>query len=184
MTNESPLPEGNVVSGYSSGSILMLDVDLKPIKEVMQFAKKYTKFHDLGSVLIMRTSKSSQIDLIKKKLGSYCIVFGAGTLHWKEVKWHIKEAYRLGIVKKDFLSMREIEKITERVNAKNNTTPHPEIVFYLKKNPDEGVKRFLRFWAICKNLGFGDDTLTYLKEWKTKNSKSTQSKLPKYFVKK
>jgi hypothetical protein len=154
MKGNSPSHDesGNIVVGYTSDSILMLDVDFKPQKEVIEFAKEYTEFHDLGSVLIIRTSESSQVDLFGNQLGNFCIIFGR-ILPWEETKWHIKEAYRLGMVKKNFLVMREIDLITIRVNAKNSEIPHPEVVYYLQKRTVKGVYKFLEYWIWHRNLG-------------------------------
>lgn len=144
--------DGNVVLAYQSDCVLMLDCDLKREDEVIEFAKEYAKFHDLGSALVMKTSENGQVDLFGEPLANFCIIFGK-VLSWEEIRWHIREAYRLGMVKKDFTALRDFGFITIRVNAKNNKIPHPKIVYYFPKGDNRGVKGFLKHWVMCKNLG-------------------------------
>ena len=68
--------DGNVVLAYTTYSHLMLDCDLKREDDVKEFAKKYAKFHDLGSAAVFKTSDTPQVDLSGKRLGNYCIIFG------------------------------------------------------------------------------------------------------------
>jgi len=143
---------GNVVLGYTSDSVLMLDCDLKRKVEVIEFGKEYTLFHDLGSILTIETSKSTQLDLFGNLLGNYAIIFGK-ILRWEEIRWHIAECYRLGMINKAFTALREFGSITIRVNAKNNRIPAPEIVYYFPNGDDKGVKGFLDHWKMCKDLG-------------------------------
>jgi hypothetical protein len=144
--------EGNVVLGHTSNSVLMLDCDLKRDDEVVEFGKEYSKFHDLGSVLVMKTSENGQVDLYGKPLANYCIIFGK-ILDWEEIRWHVQEAYRLGMVKKDFLALRDFGFITIRVNAKNDRIPYPRIVYYFSNGDRRGVMGFLRHWVMCRKLG-------------------------------
>jgi len=147
---------GNIVIGYMTDEFLMLDCDLKREDELIEFAKEYTKLYDLGSVLIMKTSDTSQIDLFGNRLGNYCIIFGK-KLDWNEIKWHIQQAYKIGIVNKGFLAMRKFGTITIRVNAKNNKIPYPKIVYYYSygngKEDKIGIWTFMKFWATLKKEG-------------------------------
>jgi len=136
---------GNVVLGYTSDTTLMLDCDLKAEDEVIRFAKGYTKMHDLGSVVVFKTSNSKQIDLFKKKLGNYCVIFGK-PLSWEEILFHVEQCLRLGIVNRQFANMRSLGAITIRVNAKNSRTPAPLPVFYYKNGDRRGIGNFTRYW--------------------------------------
>ena len=89
--------KGNVILAFTSDTVLMLDCDLKREDEVIEFAEEYAKFHKLGSVLVMKTSDSNQLDLYGNRLGNYCVIFGK-PLSWEEIRWHIKEAYKLGML--------------------------------------------------------------------------------------
>jgi len=144
--------EGNVVLAYQSDSRLMLDCDLKREAVVKKFAKKYAKFHDLGSVAVFKTSDTPQVDLFGKRLGNFCIIFGKG-LPWDEIKWHVKEAYRQGIVNKGFTALREFGSITIRVNAKNSKIPPPRPVCYFSNGDDTGVMEFIGHWVMCRKMG-------------------------------
>jgi len=149
--------EGNVVIGFSNNNILMLDCDGKEEEEVITFAREYAKFHDLGSALVIKTSETKQLSLNLRPLANYCIIFGR-VLSWEEIKWHIQEAYRLGMVDEKFAEMRNYSNlITIRVNAKNKEKPPPEFVHYFHNGDDTGIIEFLRFWSICKELGRKDD---------------------------
>lgn len=144
--------DGNVVLGYTSSSVLMLDCDLKREEEVKAFAEECAKFYGLGSALVMRTSKSTQVDLYGRSLGNYCIIFGK-ILDWQEIRWHVQEAYRLGMVNRAFTALREFGYITIRVNAKNNKIPYPESLYFFQNGDDTGIVKFLEHWNICKDLG-------------------------------
>lgn len=146
-------PEGNVVLGYCSDTTLMLDVDNQMEEVVKDFAIRYTKFHDLGSVLIIKTSEGGQQDLFGNTLGSFAIIFGKCPISWEEIKWHVTEARRLGMIERSFLALRKFGYITIRVNAKNDRTPCPEIVAYYRNGDKTGIFRYLRFYAMCKKLG-------------------------------
>jgi len=143
---------GNVVVGFTSDSILMLDCDLKRESEVVQFASEYAKFHDLGSSLVMLSSKNGQMDLCGEPLANYFVVFGK-TLNWDQIRWLVEEAYRLKIVNKSFLALREFGYITLRLTAKNDSIPFPKLVTYFDNGDDRGVMSFLRFWVNCRKLG-------------------------------
>jgi hypothetical protein len=144
--------KGNVVLAYTSDSQLMLDCDLKRESEVIGFAREYTKFHDLGSAAVFKTSDSSQVDLLGNHLGNYCIIFGK-VLPWDEVKWHIQEANRLGIINKGFAALRKFGSITIRVTAKNNTIPPPKSVCYFHNGDNGGITAFVKHWKMCKRMG-------------------------------
>lgn len=147
--------KGNVVLAYTSDSHLMLDCDLQREDETIEFAEEYSKFHDLGSALVIETSRPKQMDLSLDKdnlLNRYSIIFGK-IIGWEEIRWHIREAYRLGMVKRDFLALREFGSITIRVSAKNDEIPYPKIVSYFRNGDRKGVMRFLRHWVMCKTMG-------------------------------
>lgn len=144
---------GNVVLAFTSDTLLMLDCDLKREDEVIEFAEEYAKFHKLGSVLVMKTSDSNQLDLYGNRLGNYCVIFGK-PLSWEEIRWHIKEAYKLGMVNKAFTALREFGSITIRVNAKNDKIPPPKIVHYFRNGERKGIMGFLRHYAMCRKLGW------------------------------
>jgi len=150
--------KGNVVLGYTSESVLMLDCDLKREDEVKEFARDYSLFHDLGSALAMLTSDSGQLDLYGKPVKNFCIIFGK-ILHWEEIRWHIQECYRLGMINKAFTALRKFGSITVRVNAKNNRMPAPEIFYYFPNGDDGGVRGFLNHWEMCKELGMYEEDL-------------------------
>jgi hypothetical protein len=145
--------EGNVVIGITSDAYLMLDCDQKREQEVIKFSEEYTLFHDLGSSLVMKSSEDGQVDLTDEKLGHYFIVFGA-TLNWDAVYWHVQEAYRLGMVNKAFAMVcKNSQRITLRLNAKNDKIPPPTIVSYFEHGEFTGVHSFLKDWINLKKLG-------------------------------
>jgi hypothetical protein len=144
--------EGNVVLGYTADCYLMLDHDLKREDEVVKFAREYTKFHDLGSVAVFKTSDSSQVDLFGNRLGNYCSIFGK-PLSWDEIRWHVLEAYRLGMVNKGFAVIRKFGSITIRVNSKNNKIPPPKPIYYYRNGDNRGVMDFTKHWVMCRKLG-------------------------------
>jgi hypothetical protein len=147
--------EGNVVLAYTNDHFLMLDCDLQREKDVIAFAKKYAKFHDLGSVVAFKTSDTPQVNLFGNRLINACIIFGK-KLSWDEIAWHVQEAYRLGMVNKGFTALRQHGSITIRVNAKNNKIPPPKPIFYYSnggKRDREGVMAFIRHWVMCKGMG-------------------------------
>lgn len=117
--------EGNVVLGYTSDTLLMLDCDLKREDEVKEFAREYAEFHDLGSALVMITSDTGQLDLLGTPVKNYCIIFGK-VLDWEEIRWHINECLRLGMINRAFAVLRDFGSITIRVNPKNRRIPYPK----------------------------------------------------------
>ena len=54
----------------------MLDLDLHTEAVAKKFVKSYSKFHELGSVLLLRTSDSTQRDLFGNELNKYAAIFG------------------------------------------------------------------------------------------------------------
>jgi len=147
------MPEGNVVLGYCSDTVLMLDIDNQREDVVKDFAVEYTKFHDLGSVLIMKTSETEQMDLFGNRLGKFAVVFGKCPLSWEEIQWHVTEARRLGMIERSFLRLRKFGYITIRVNAKNDKIPCPKISYYYRHGDRTGIFRYIRFYVMCKKLG-------------------------------
>ena len=148
--------EGNVVLGYCSKTFLMLDVDNQNDEEyVGGFAKRYTRFHHLGSTLVIRTSEDLR-NMYGNTLKHFGIIFGK-PLSWREIKWHVREAYRLGMVDEKFLNLRKFGYITIRVNAKNNMIPCPRISYYYRNGDRTGIFRYIRFYVMCKKLGREED---------------------------
>jgi len=144
--------EGNVVLAYTSDSLLMLDSDLKREDEVIGFSREYAEFNKLGSSAVFKTSDSSQVDLFGNRLGNYCIVFGK-VLPWDEIKWHVREAYRLGMVNKGFVIIRKFGSITIRVNSKNSKIPPPRPISYFSNVDDTGILEFIDHWVMCRKMG-------------------------------
>jgi len=143
---------GNIVLAFTSDSFLMLDCDLKREDAVKEFARQYSEFHKLGSVVVLKTSDTPQTDLFGKRLGNYCIIFGKD-LAWDEIQWHIQEAYRLGMVNKGFTALRQFGSITIRVNSKNDKIPPPKPIYYFRNGDRTGVMAFTRHWVMCRKLG-------------------------------
>jgi len=143
---------GNVVLAYTSDSQLMLDCDLKREDEVIEFAREYAKFHNLESSAVFKTSDSNRVDLYGKRLGNYCIIFGK-VLPWDEIKWHIQEAFRLGMIDKKFKRIREFGTITIRVNSKNSRIPPPRPLYYFRNGDDTGIRKFVNHWKMCRKMG-------------------------------
>jgi hypothetical protein len=144
--------DGNVVLGFCTSHILMLDLDLHPEALVKKFVKKYSKTHKLGSVLLLKTSDTPIVDAFGNKLNKYSAIFGK-VLSWKEIKWHLKECGRLKMVEPAFLRLRKFGFITIRVNPKNDETPAPKIVALYNLGDITGILKFEEFRQACKNLG-------------------------------
>ncbi len=144
--------EGNIVIGFCSEKFLMLDLDLHTEAVVKKFVKSYSRFHELGSVLLLRTSDSAQRDLFGNELNKYAAVFGR-TLRWEEIMWHLTECRRLGMIERSFLKLRKFGFITIRVNAKNDKTPPPKVVALYNLGDMSGIVEFEEFRKYCKNLG-------------------------------
>ena len=134
--------DGNVVLAYTSDCLLMLDVDLKRQDETVEFAREYTLAQDLGSALVMMTSDIGQLDLELKPLKSFCVIFGKCPLDWEEIKWHLTEARRLGMIQRSFLALRKFGYITIRVNAKNNRISYPKKVITFTMATIEALSYF------------------------------------------
>jgi len=144
--------DGNVVIGFCSNNILMLDLDLHTEATAKAFVKSYSEFHKLGSVLLLKTSDSNQIDLLGNRLKKYAAIFGK-PLSWDEILWHIKESRRLGMIERSFLNLRKFGYITIRVNAKNDETPPPKVVAFYRLGDIIGIVAFLELRKFCKDLG-------------------------------
>jgi len=144
--------DGNVVIGFCSNNILMLDLDLHSEATAKAFVKSYSKFHKLGSTLLLKTSDSNQIDLLGNRLKKYAAIFGK-PLSWDEILWHIKESRRLGMIERSFLNLRKFGYITIRINAKNNETPPPKVVAFYRLGDTTGIVAFLEFRKFSKDLG-------------------------------
>lgn len=142
----------SVVVGFTTSDYLMLDADLKKPEEVVKWAKKYAREYHLGSVLIMKTSDSSQLDLYGNKLSNFSIIFGE-PLPWQEIMLHINNAYKDGMVDKKFVKMRFQGFITERVNRKNKRIDYPKYFKYIPNGNNEGCFEYLRWRAWFKNVG-------------------------------
>jgi hypothetical protein len=147
--------QGNVVLAFTNSCFLMLDCDIKRKEEVIEFSREYSKLHNLGSSAVWKTSDSSQVDLFGNPLANYCVIFGK-ILSWDEIKWHVQEAYRLGMVNKGFVIIRKFGSITIRVNSKNDKIPPPMPIAYFSnggKKARKGVIAFIRHWVMCRELG-------------------------------
>jgi hypothetical protein len=146
------IKNGNVVLGFSSVSALMLDVDLQVEEYVIEFAKEFSKFYGLGSVLIEQTSKSVQKDLEGNTLGNYCVIFGK-SLEWQDILMFVEEARHLNFIKHDFAYLLKFGSITIRVKAKNDRIPPPKrILLYCNGDMTE-ISHFLEFKKNCEGLG-------------------------------
>jgi hypothetical protein len=152
-TESIPPFKGNIVIGYSSSCYLILDCDLQTKATVLYFAKEYTQFHNLGSVLVMRTSKSTQRDLYKNKLANYAVIFGL-PLPWEEIAWHLQEARRLGMVNRVNSVFARFGYITSRINAKNKDTPPPKIIKFFGNGSMLGIRDYVQFLNRYKDFGF------------------------------
>lgn len=108
--------DGNVVIGFCTRNLLMLDLDLHSEAVAKKFVKCYSKFHKLGSVLLLKTSDSTVADAFGNELNNYSAIFGK-VLSWKEIMWHLKECLRLEMIEPAFLRLRKFGYITIRVNA-------------------------------------------------------------------
>lgn len=144
--------DGTVVVGFTTSDYLMLDADLKKPDEVVEWAKKYAKKYRLGSVLIMKTSDSFQLDLYGNRLYNFSIIFGEH-LPWQEIMLHINNALKDKIVDKKFVKMRFQGFITERVSRKNKQIDYPKYFKYIPNGDNEGVFEYLRWRAWYKNVG-------------------------------
>jgi hypothetical protein len=85
-------------------------------------------------------------------VGNYCIIFGK-VLPWDEIKWHVQEAYRLGMVDKKFREIRKFGSITIRVNPRTTRYPPPKPLYYFRKGDSRGITAFIRHWKMCRNMG-------------------------------
>jgi hypothetical protein len=131
----------------------LLDCDLQREDEVKEFAREYTMLHDLGSVAVFKTSDTTQVDLYLNILGNSCIIFGKVPLVFDEINWHVKEAYRLGMVNRGFTALRKFGFITIRVNSKNNKIPPPKPLYYFRNGDRRGITAFVKHWKMCRNMG-------------------------------
>ena len=161
--------DGNVVIGFCTNNILMLDLDLHTEATAKAFVKSYSEFHKLGSVLLLKTSDSNQIDLLGNRLKKYAAIFGK-PLIWDEILWHIKECRRLGMIERSFLNLRKFGYITIRVNAKNAKIPPPKVVAHYRLGDNTGVVLFLKFRKSCKDLGKQNGESQFLSELCEMNS--------------
>jgi hypothetical protein len=124
------------------------------LKTITRWARTYTKFYNLGSVLIFRSSKTEETDANGYPLNNYFIIFGR-PLSWKEIRWHIREAYCFGIVNKQFYEMRRLGNTTLRVSAKNSKKPQPRFVHYISNGDLTGCVEYVHLWRICRKINEG-----------------------------
>lgn len=141
----------SVVIGFTTDCYLMLDADLKTEK-VIDWAEEYAKTYRLGTVLVMKTSDSFQLDLYGNKLHNFCIVFGQ-PLPWQEIMMHIENAFKDKIINKGFRKMRYLGHITERINRKNRRKACPKFYKYIPNGNHEGCFEYLRWWKWNKENG-------------------------------
>lgn len=158
--------DGNVVIGFCSNNVLMLDLDLHIFAVANRFSERYAKFHKLGGYELIETSDSTQVDLLGNKLNKYAVIFGK-ILGWEEILWHLKECRRLGMIERSFLNLRKFGFITIRVNAKNDKTPAPKIVALYDLGDMTGILQFEEFRKSCENLGklSADTNLSEMQEF-------------------
>ena len=146
--------DGNVVLGLSTSCNLILDIDYQAENEVLEFAQEYAQYHKLGAIAIFKTSDKYRTDLFGNKLGKYCAVFGK-YIGWEEIRWHIKEARRLGMIERTVVIMTRFGDITERANAKNKDTPPPRLIKFFPNNHGDmhGIRDYVSYWNLSKDLG-------------------------------
>jgi hypothetical protein len=130
----------------------MLDVDDQNEQYVQGFVKRYSKFYNLGSVLVLRSSKNDKIDFFGNRLGNYLVIFGKA-LDWKEIQWHASELERLGFINRAFAKLRKFDSITIRVNSKNKKIPPPEVIKFCNYGDMAGIIRYIRHKNICEGQG-------------------------------
>jgi hypothetical protein len=147
-----PCKDGNVILGYASDTALMLDVDEQIEQFVIKFAIRYTRFHKLGSVLVLRSSLSSKTDLFGNKLANFFIIFGK-PLCWAEIQWHISELRRLGIINRGFATLRNYGHIILRENSKNKKIPPPEVIKFYNTGDMTVIADFISDKNISQGIG-------------------------------
>jgi hypothetical protein len=147
-----PCSDGNVILGYASDTALMLDVDEQIQQFVIKFAIGYTRFHKLGSVLVLRSSLSSKTDLFGNKLANFFIIFGK-PLCWEEIQWHINETRRLGIINRGFATLRNYGHIILRENSKNKKIPPPEVIKFYNNGDMTVIADFISDKNLSQGIG-------------------------------
>ena len=141
----------NAMISFFSNDFLGLDADEQSEEFIKDFAKTYSKFYNLGSVLIQRTSRIGRIS--KFGLANYSIIFGK-LLFWKQVDWHIDNTERLGIIKQNYATLRKAQRhISIRLNPKSDKSPTPETILYYNNGDMTGLIEFIRFKNISKING-------------------------------
>ncbi len=138
---DGDLNRGNVVIGYCDTSLLMLDVDDHDKAYAIDFAKRYTDFHNLGSVEVYETSKNH-----------FAVIFGKPLDRW-EIRWHLKETLRLGVINEGFSRIRDCDGITIRTNAKDWKTPSPKSVYLYVHGDTTGILRYRQSKKMTEKLG-------------------------------
>jgi hypothetical protein len=125
--------------GFCATNFLMLDIDSQKRSTAKKFSEEYAKFHNLGSSALLETSK-----------GRYAVVFGA-PLYKTEIKWHVKEAKRLGMVDNQFLKMRDSCGWINIRTSKKGKKRFPRLVKFFSNGDMRGVLAYYRFLNNTKN---------------------------------
>jgi hypothetical protein len=151
FSDETKQEYDNAMISFFSNDFLGLDADEQYEGVIKNFAKTYTKFYNLGSVLVQRTSRISRIS--KFGLANYSIIFGR-LLYWKQIEWHIDNTEKLGIIKQNYADLRKAQRhISIRLNPKSDKSPTPETILYYKNGDMTGLIEFIRFKNISKING-------------------------------
>jgi hypothetical protein len=151
FSENSVLEYDNAMISFFSNDFLGLDADEQNEDFIKDFAKTYSKFYDLGSVLVQRTSRINRIS--KFGLANYSIIFGK-LLYWKQIEWHIDNTEKLGIIKRNYADQRKAQRhISIRLNPKNDKTPTPKTTMYFYNGDMTGLIEFIRFKNISKING-------------------------------
>jgi hypothetical protein len=144
--------KGNIVIGYTSQGYLMMDCDGRRENEVIEFSEQYTKFHNLGCSLNMKSSEDGQVDLSGHKIGHYFIIFGK-PLNNDAILWHLRDCCRLGFTNKRFVEANKYGNITLRLNAKNGKISAPTYVSFFQHGEFDGIHDYLKDWINLRKLG-------------------------------
>jgi hypothetical protein len=146
------MSEGYPIVGWSTDGYLMLDSDLALPSYLVEWDKKYSRFHKLGSVLIMKSSEPYQLDLDGNRLANFTSIFGKH-LSWQEILCHLQNALKAGLINKKFVWMRKYGTIEERINLKNRKKSYPVFYKYIPNGDSTGCWEYANYWADNRKLG-------------------------------
>jgi hypothetical protein len=146
---------GNICTGISTNSILIFDVDRHTKEFTLFHGENYPKFYHLGASLVMQTSETFERDFYGNTLGNYAIVFGK-PITWEEIKWHIVNGVKLGLLERANLYVLKWGYITSRQNPKNREIPAPKVLkFFSNSHGDmRGIVSYIQHWNLVKDFGF------------------------------